>query len=174
MMKHGFDMHRLFISGPGDLERERDAVRTAISEANAEDAMPHKILLVSAGLREDDQIVNFRAAVSQNVRDTEYYIQIFEDDWGPKNLFRKTFYLALECRDDAAMPMREVVVFLKNARPETDPEIIAFRDELLQMQGIRLYQFKTTAELGAQMRELCALWVRDIQSQPVVEAEAQH
>ena len=52
MMKHGFDMHRVYISGPGDLEREREAVRTAISEANAEDAMPHKILLVSAGLRD--------------------------------------------------------------------------------------------------------------------------
>jgi len=174
MMKHGFDMHRIFIAGPGDLERERDAVRGAISQANEEEAMPHKILLVSAGLREDAQIVNFRAAVSENVRDSEYFIQIFEDEWGPKNLFRKTFYVALECRDDAAMPMREVVVFLKNARTETDPEIVAFREELEQTPGIRLYRFKTPAELTAQVREVCSQWVREIRSETAMAGEVEH
>ena len=99
---------------------------------------------------------------------------MFEDDWGPKNLFRKTFYLALECRDDEAMPMREVVVCLKSARPESDPEILAFRDELEQMQGIRLYHFKTLPELTAQVREACASWVQDIRSETAVAGEAQH
>src|ERR1039457_1415940 len=47
-----------------------------------------------------------------------------------ENLFRKMFYLAIECRDDATLPMQDVVVFLKAAPRETDPEILAFRKEL--------------------------------------------
>jgi len=102
MLKHGFDMHRVFLSAPGDLERERDACRSAISEVNAAEAMPLKILLVTVGLQSDDQIVGFRSAVADNIRECAYYVQVFDDDWGPKNLFRKMFYLAIEYRDDAA------------------------------------------------------------------------
>src|ERR1039457_1415939 len=101
MLKHGFDMHQLFLSAPGDLEKERDACRSAISEVNSAEAMPLKILLVSVGLTCDDHVVGFRSAVADNIRQSAYYVQVFEDDWGPKNLFRKMFYLAIECRDDA-------------------------------------------------------------------------
>jgi hypothetical protein len=132
MLQHGFDMHRVFPSAPGDLERERDACRSVISEVNAAAAMPLKILLVTVGLSSDDQIVGFRSPVAENIRQCAYYLQVFEDDWGPKNLFRKMFFLATECRDDAALPMQEVVVFLKAAPRETDPEILAFRKELEQ------------------------------------------
>jgi hypothetical protein len=48
--------------------------------------MPLRILLITVGLQSDNQIVG----------------QVFEDDWGLKNLFRKMFYLAIEYRDDAA------------------------------------------------------------------------
>src|ERR1700733_3471346 len=113
-MPHGFDMYRVFISAPGDLDQDRQACRDAIAEVNETKAMPFKTLLVSVGLTRDDQIVGFRSAVSENVRQCTYFIQIFEDDWGPKNLFRKVFYQAAECRDDSAMPMREVIVCLKD------------------------------------------------------------
>ena len=68
MLKHGFDMHRVFLSAPGDLERERDACRSVISDVNAADAMPVKILLVTVGLTSDEQIVGFRSAVAENIR----------------------------------------------------------------------------------------------------------
>jgi hypothetical protein len=161
-MKHGFDMRRVFISGPGDLEREREAVRKAIADVNETDAMPRKVLLVSVGLMHDEHIVGYRAAVSENVRDSEFFIQVFEDDWGPKNLFRKIFHLAMECRDDRSMPMREIAVFLKDAQPETDPEIVGLRAELEQAQGIRVHHFNTAAQLSEQVREVAAVWVRNI------------
>jgi hypothetical protein len=142
MIKHGFDMHQVFLSAPGDLEKERDTCRGAISEVNASDAMPAKILLVTVGLTSDGQIVDFRSAVAENVRQSAYYVQIFEDDWGPKNLFRKMFYLAIDCRDDPAFPMQEVAVFLKDAPRETDPEILAFRKELEQRQDMRVFHFE--------------------------------
>src|SRR5204863_1782941 len=97
MMVHGFDMYRVYISSPGDLQREQQTCREAISEINEKEAMPRKILLVSVGLLHDDQVVGYRSAVGDNIRQCTYFIQVFEDDWGPKNLFRKMFFLATEC-----------------------------------------------------------------------------
>jgi hypothetical protein len=162
MLQHGFDMHRVFLSAPGDLERERDACRSVISEANAAEAMLLKILLVTVGLPTDDQIVGFRSAVSENIRQCAYYVQVFEDDWGPKNLFRKMFYLATECRDDAALPMQEVVVFLKAAPRETDPEILAFRKELQEQPGVRVFHFHQLESLKTQFQQVSSGWVRQI------------
>ena len=158
-MTHGFDMYRVFISTPGDLQREQDTCRAAISEVNAKEAMPQKILLVSVGLREDGQIESFRSAVSENVRQCTYYIQVFEDAWGPKNLFRKTFFLATDCRDDASLPMREVIVCLKAAPRETDPEILAFRKELEEQQNVQILFFDNAESLTEQLRKVCGEWV---------------
>ena len=155
-------MYRVFISAPGDLELEQQACREAISEVNEKDAMPRKTLLVSVGLREDGQIEGFRSAIAENVRQCTYYIQVFEDDWGPRNLFRKMFYLATECRDDSSLPMREAVVFLKDAPRETDPEILAFRKELEDRQDVRIFRFDKSEKLKEQMLEVCGAWVTSI------------
>jgi hypothetical protein len=166
MLKHGFDMRNIFLSAPGDLAQECDICRSAISEVNASDAMPSKILLVTVGLNSDAQIVDFRSAVAENVRQCAYFVQVFEDDWGPKNLFRKMFYLAADCRDDPAFPMQEVVVFLKAAPRENDPEILAFRKELEERQDVRVFHFDKPDSLKAQFIELAAEWVRSILAAP--------
>src|SRR5260370_29862766 len=160
MMTHGFDMYRVFISTPGDLQREQETCRAAISEVNEKEAMPRKILLVSVGLREDGQIEGFRSAVSENVRQCTYYIQVFQDDWGPKSLFRKMFFLAAECRDDASLPMRGAIVCLKDAPRESDPEILAFRKELEEQPNIRIFHFDNLESLAAQLRKVCGEWGR--------------
>jgi hypothetical protein len=161
-MPHGFDMYRVFISAPGDLGRERQACHDAIATVNETTAMPAKVLLVSVGLREDEQITGSRSIVSDNVRWSTFFIQVFEDDWGPKNLFRKLFYLAIECRDDASMPMREVVVCLKDAPHETDPEILAFRQELQDRKDIRLFRYASLDALKAQLLEVSTGWAQAI------------
>jgi len=51
----------VFISAPGDLERDRQACHDAISQANETTAMPAKVLLVEAGLRENEQISSHRS-----------------------------------------------------------------------------------------------------------------
>ena len=162
MIKHGFDMHRVFLSAPGDLEKERETCRSAISEVNANVAMPSKILLVTVGLTSDDQIVGFRSAVADNIRQCAYFIQVFEDDWGPNNLFRKMFHLAAECRVDAALPMQEVVLFLKAAPRETDPEILQFRKEIAERPDVRVFHFDNSESLKTQLQEVSSGWVRQI------------
>ena len=171
MLKHGFDMHQLFLSAPGDLEKERDACRSAISEVNSAEAMPLKILLVSVGLTCDDHVVGFRSAVADNIRQSAYYVQVFEDDWGPKNLFRKMFYLAIECRDDATLPMQDVVVFLKAAPRETDPEILAFRKELEEQPSVRVFHFDKLENLKTQLQQVSSGWVLQIVGQALPPAK---
>ena len=123
-MPHGFDAYRVFISAPGDLDRDRQACHDAIAQANETTAMPAKVLLVEVGLRENDQISGHRSIVSDNVRWSTYFVQLFEDDWGPRDLFRKLFLMALECRD---WPIRNRV-FLLHSRPRIDTEKPAARE----------------------------------------------
>ena len=162
MIKHGFDMHNVFLSAPGDLETERQICRAAFGEMNADHAMPRKVLLVNIGLINDGQIVDHRSAVAENIRQCAYFIQLFEDDWGPKHLFRKMFYLALDCRGDPAFPMQDVVVFLKAAPHETDAEILAFRKELQERQDVRVFHFDKPDSLKEQLSEVCREWVAAI------------
>jgi hypothetical protein len=157
-MPHGFDTYRVFISAPGDLDPDRQACYDAIAAVNENIAMAAKVLLASVGLRESSQIEGNRAIVSDNVRWSSYFIQLFEDDWGPRDLFRKLFLLAVECRDDAAAPMREVVVCLKDAPHETNPEILAFRAELEQRQDVRVLRYKQVEEIRQKVEEVCAGW----------------
>lgn len=161
-MPHGFDAYRVFISAPGDLEPDRQACHDAIAVANEQTAMPAKILLVSVGLRDNEQITASRSAVSDNVRWSAYFIQIFQDDWGPRDLFRKVFLLAAECRADSTMPMRNVVVCLKEAPQETNAEILAFRRELEEHPDVLLFRYATPQELRVRMTEVCDSWSREL------------
>ena len=159
-MPHGFDSYRIFISAPGDLEPDRQACHDAIAQVNEATAMPAKVLLVSVGLRDNEQISGTRAIVSDNVRWSTYFIQIFQDDWGPRDLFRKVFLLAVECRDDASMPMRDVVVCLKDAPQETNAEILAFRRELDERQDLRVIRYSGLDEIQKALKDVCTGWAR--------------
>jgi hypothetical protein len=161
-MPHGFDAYRVFISAPGDLETDRQACHDAVAHANEATAMPAKVLLAAVGLRDSNQISGSRGIVSDNVRWSTYFIQVFQDDWGPRDLFRKLFLLAAECRDDASMPMRDVVVCLKNAPRETNPEILAFRRELEERTDLRVFRYGSVDELRELLTNVCDGWARDV------------
>jgi hypothetical protein len=161
-MAHGFDDYRIFISAPGDLDPDRQACYDAISAVNENCSMPAKVLLVSVGLRENVQIEANRSIVSDNVRWSSYFIQLFQDDWGPRDLFRKLLFVALECKDDPAMPMRDVVICLKDAPHETDPQILAFRAELEARQDVRVIRYNRAEEVRQQVTEVCTGWAQSI------------
>jgi hypothetical protein len=160
-MAHGFDDLRIFISAPGDLAPDRQACYDVISSANETTAMPAKVLLVSVGLRDNDQLSAFRSAVTDNVRWSTYFVQIFEDEWGDRDLFRKLFFKAIECRDDEALPMRDIAVCLKNAPHERNPDVLAFRRELEEQTDVRLIRYGAVEELKAQFTEICLQWARE-------------
>jgi hypothetical protein len=166
LMTHGFDDYRVFISAPGDVEPDRQACYDAIASVNENTAMPAKLLLVTVGLRESEQISSHRAIVSDNVRWSSYFVQIFQDDWGPRDLFRKLFLLAVDCRNDSTMPMRDVLVCLKDAPGETHPEILAFRKELEEGSDCRVLRYQDPDELRVQVEEVCAVWAGELMDRP--------
>ncbi len=144
------------------MDRDREATYDAISRVNADLAMPAKVMLVSVGLRENAQIEGHRSIVSDNVRWSSYFIQIFQDDWGPRELFRKLFLLAVECRDDSSLPLRDIVVCLKSAPHETDERVLACqRRELAERTDLRVIQYDRPEDLQARIEELCAEWTRE-------------
>jgi hypothetical protein len=160
-MPHGFDFYNVFISAPEDLEPDRQACYDAVANANETTAMPAKVLLVSVGLRDSAQIDGHRSIVSDNVRWSSFFLQLFQDDWGPRDLFRKLFLLAVECRDDGSMPMRAVVVGLKDAPHETNAEILAWRRELEQRSDLLVFRYASADELKVRLNEVCEGWARD-------------
>ena len=164
MMLHGFDMHRVYLSAPGDLEAEKQLCRAVISDVNETDAMKDQILLVSVGLREEGAVEQIQGPVADNIRQCAYFIQMFEDDWGPKNLMRKMFFVACDGLADEALPMREVAVFVKDAPREIDPEILAFRQELTLVPGVRLFRFATVADMREPLRAVISEWVAQIRA----------
>jgi hypothetical protein len=159
-MEKDYDFYRAFIAAPGDLDADRQACNQVIAKVNECTAMPAKALLVSVGLRDSDQITGSRAIVSDNVRWSTFFLQLFQDDWGPRDLFHKLFLLAVECRDDAAQPMRDVVVCLKAAPQETNPEILAFRRELEKRTDLLVLHYNSLDELSAKFTEVCEGWAR--------------
>jgi hypothetical protein len=161
-MPHGFDAYRVFVSSPGDLELDRQAAHDAIAKANEAVAMPAKILLVNVGLRDNDQIANFRGPVSENVRWSTFFIQLFQDDWGTRDLFRKLFLLALECRDDASMPMRDVVVCLKDAPAETNAEVLRFRRDLEEWKDVNVFRYSSVEQLQKYLESVCGGWAQSL------------
>ena len=142
------------------MEQDRQACYDVISRVNEETSMPAKLLLVTVGLRDNEQIAGSRGAVSENVRWSSFFIQLFQDDWGPRDLFRKLFFLAVECRGDDAMPMRNLAVCLKDAPHETHAEILAFRRELEEQQNLRILRYSTLDELKTQLTAVCREWAQ--------------
>jgi hypothetical protein len=159
-MVHGFDDYRIYVSAPGDMETDRQACHDVIASVNETRAMPARVLLVTVGLRDNAQLAGFRSAVSENVRWSTYFVQLFEDDWGDRDLFRKLFLLATECRDNQELPMREIAVCLKDAPHERNPDILAFRRELEEQNGIRLIRYGSLDELKERFKEVCADWAQ--------------
>jgi hypothetical protein len=164
-MPHGFDAYRVFISAPGDLEKDRQACHDAIASVNESVAMPAKVLLVSVGLRDNAQIEGNRGIVSDNVRWSSFFVQLFQDDWGPRSLFRKLFLLSLDCRDDGAMAMRDVVVCLKDAPHERDAEVLEFRSELEGRANVQLIRYSNPEHLKQQLEDVLRGWAESVISE---------
>jgi hypothetical protein len=173
-MVHGFDFYRVFVSAPGDLVADREVCHRVIACVNEAISMPEKILLASIGLREDEHIVGYRAAVADNVRSSTYFVQIFQDDWGPRDLFRKLFLQAVEVLRDPAMPMRDLLICLKDAPGETDEQILAFRRELEDQSVVHLFRYKSLDEFEAQLEATLSEWALALvslkESLPRIEA----
>jgi ribosomal protein S18 acetylase RimI-like enzyme len=141
----------VFCATPGDLEDERDAFYRAVTQVN--ESVGIKLSLLFAPLSIVPTIsdkTRFQKAVDENIRMCSYYILALNDTWGPPHLnFEEDYRLALACLDDASLPMKEVVVLLKNA---------AAGRALLGDNRARCIDYQDIAEFESIMRELLTEW----------------
>src|SRR5258708_5538930 len=106
----------IFCAAPGDLEAERAAFYRAVAQVNENAGIGLHLLFAPLSIVPAiTDKSRFQAAVDDNIRLCSYYILALNDTWGPplKN-FEQDYRLAVECRDDASLPMKEVAVLLKN------------------------------------------------------------
>ena len=75
-----------------------------------------------------------------------------------RDLFRKLLLLAIECRKDPSLAMRDVVICLKDAPLERNPEILSFRAELEQLDAVRVIRYREIDEVREQLKDACNEW----------------
>jgi hypothetical protein len=149
---------RVFCAAPGNLEKEKQLFQDAAAECNAAEGMAAGCLFVplSVSLKLKGQDV-----VDANIRLSDYFLLVLDDTWGPPGKsFEHDYLLAEACRAGAELPMREVIVFLKDTpadRVEADLE--RFRRAIAESAAPRHHVFRDAAEFGLQVRALLSEWL---------------
>src|SRR3954451_14123911 len=146
-----YQMHRVFCATSWELEADRRAFHDVIGDVNQTDAMGRGILLVPVTLVNIRDKRPLQYAVDENIRDCACYLLALTGGWGPaERHFERDYRLALACRADPALPMRETA-FLRQ-RTDNDSAIPA---GLPAPSG----EFSTTGEFKTQVRALLCRWV---------------
>jgi hypothetical protein len=144
-----YRLHKVYCATPWELEAERRAFCEIVGEFNERHSIKTGLLYIPIGLGNARDKRPFQYAVSENIRESRHYIQLFdttpEEGWGPpERNFQRDYRLALECSADPALPMREVAVLAKKTAvlpPEIAPateirefaDISDFRNQLLDL-----------------------------------------
>ena len=150
-----FQMHRIFCATPWELEPELYRFYDAVGRFNETAAMPKGILYIPVTLTNVMDKRPLQYTVEQNIRDCRHYILLLAEDWGPAaRNFRNDYHLALQCRDDPALPMQGVAVLAKK-----QPSGQALAEGLPQPQAT----FSTLAEFDECVTALLSEW---LESQP--------
>jgi tetratricopeptide (TPR) repeat protein len=171
--------YRVFISSPGGLDSERQAVRDALVRFNQEQAIGHGVLFVPVGWElTPGGATRPQGLINEDVRECDYFILLLSDRWRSKtsdkqpNLGRQDseeeYELAVDCLKDRGSPMRQVVVFFKP--PSADvlssmgfqlKQVLDFKRRLETDHEHPCGTFDTTEQLQEDLRRRLGLWLRD-------------
>jgi hypothetical protein len=159
-----YDMHRVFLATPFELDDERSAMHDAISEFNQEQAMARNVLFVTVSL--PPNMADKRAyqpVLLENIRAARYYVQLIEDSWGPpQRNFERDFVHVKQYVAEGTHKTRELTLWFKKPllphRVEAD--IVAFKQNLQEAGG--LVEFSSTAEVKGLLREKLGQWLKEL------------
>jgi hypothetical protein len=147
MQRHGFEIHDIFCSTPGNLNPELESFHKVAAEVN-EIGMPHKTLLAALCLKSNNLIFVAGDLAKENIRYCSFFVQVLEDSWGPAGLFRELYDLAESCLKDENAPMRAMAVFVK---PPASAAIPA---------GATVYTYDTIESFESQLQAVLGEWLR--------------
>jgi hypothetical protein len=157
-----YEMHRVFVATPLELEDERLAMHEIIAGFNQDVAMPRNVLFVTVSLPQNlvDKRV-YQAAVLDNIRNARFYLQFLEDSWGPPTRnFERDFVMAQKYAAAGSHACRHTALLFK--RPvlphRVDPDILGLKQSL----GDSLVEFDGSATLKALVQPLFWKWLLEL------------
>jgi hypothetical protein len=146
-----YQMQRVFCATSWELEGERRAFYDVVGEVNEAHAMKRGLLYVPVTLTNIRDKRPLQYVVEENIRDCSYYLLTLSDGWGPpERNFERDYRLALACRDNPALPLREAAFLWRTAGEES-----ALPSGLPKPCA----QFATLDEFRLQARELLNRWL---------------
>ena len=148
MQKHGFELHDIFCSTPGNLTKELEVFHQVVGEVNEAVGMPHKTLFAPLCLKTNNLIFMAADAAKENISYCSFFVQVLQDSWGPVGLFRELYDFADTCAKDEQQPMREIAVFVKPPASAAIPP------------GATVYHYDTLESFDSQLRAVLTAWLR--------------
>ena len=104
-----------FCATSWELEGERRAFYDVVGQFNETDAMPARVLYVPVSLTNIHDKRAYQYTVEENIRDCRHYILAVSEDWGPRERnFERDYRLAVECRADPSLPLRQTAILVRN------------------------------------------------------------
>jgi hypothetical protein len=151
----------LFCRLAGNLAPEREVFYQAVGACNETEGMPRGTVYVPLSIA--DYPPDRKRAVDENIQLSEFFLLLVEDIWeAPVQSFLHDYRLALRCRADAALPMRDIAVFVKKTpEGEEDGGLGQFRAKLGGPDGPRCYDFGTADELAALLPPVLSEWLSE-------------
>jgi len=147
LQRHGFEMHDIFCSAPGNLVEELDAFYAVAGEVNEAVGAPYKTLLAGLCLKSDNLIFTAANAAKDNIRYCSFFVQLLKDSWGPVGLFRELYDVAESCLKDDQAPMRGIAVFVKPPGTAAVPA------------GSAIFHYETIESFQSQLRAVLTDWL---------------
>jgi hypothetical protein len=120
-----FQLNRVFCATSWELEGERRAFYDVVGEVNETHGSRAGAMYVPVSLVNVRDKRPLQYTVEENIRDSVGYLLALSGDWGPiERNFERDLRLALDCRRDPALPMRNVALLLRRS-PASPPSFLA-------------------------------------------------
>jgi hypothetical protein len=158
-----YRMHRVFCATSWELEGERRAFYDVVGEWNETAAMPAGILYIPVSLTNIHDKRAYQFTVEDNIRACRHYILAISEDWGPRERnFERDYRLALECRADASLPLRQTAILVKNQPDGSPSPFIA----TLAAAGFSGAVFSGVEDFQQAIRGLLEAWLQEDAAEP--------
>lgn len=170
--------YRVFIASPSGLEEERQVFRDTLNEYN-EEAVRRGVHFRPVGWEETlGGVGRPQSIINKDIVSCDYFFTLLWNRWGSSpeapgeegfsSGVEEEYNLALECVDNADLPMLQVVVFFKAPTDEqiADPgpelaKVLEFKRGLEQSKQVLYRVYDTTYEFKTFLRRHLADWVYD-------------
>ena len=173
---------RIFMASPNGLAEERQAFRNTLVEYNRMDARERGVSFWPIGWEDAlGGVGRPQSIINDDIRTCDYFVMVLWDRWGSRpdkpgegkwsSATEEEYHIAVECLDDAKMPMKDIVVFFKavDAGKLSDPgpqlqRVLEFKKNLEEEKALLFHTYDEVPIFGNLLRRHLARWIRHYES----------